>query len=110
MLGLRVQKAAFTPVILRTRLQVVLSLRSYGTPVRTPRSKVWASVDEAIKSVKSGDVLLCGGELPFCRATMVLVAEDLVDRVRACWCPRYGSSDAGCGMNSCSQIPCLRLW
>ncbi|KAG6379188.1 3-oxoacid CoA-transferase [Boletus reticuloceps] len=61
MLAMRVQKAAFTPVVLRTRL--VLSFRSYSTPVRTPRSKVWASADEAIKSVKSGDVLLCGDTL-----------------------------------------------
>ena len=60
MLGMRAQKAAFTPVVFRTRL--VLSFRYYSTPVRRPRSKVWASADEAVKSVKSGDVLLCGGE------------------------------------------------
>ncbi|KAI9569002.1 3-oxoacid CoA-transferase [Boletus coccyginus] len=59
MLGLRIQKAPFTPVVLRARF--VLSFRSYSTPVRTPRSKVWSSADEAVKSVKSGDVLLCGG-------------------------------------------------
>jgi len=57
--GMRVQRVAFTPVVLRARL--VLSLRSYSTPVRTPKSKVWASADEAVESVKSGDVLLCGG-------------------------------------------------
>ena len=58
--GMRVQRAAFTPVVLRARL--VLSLRCYSTRVRTPRSKIWASADEAVKTVKSGDVLLCGGE------------------------------------------------
>jgi len=65
MLGLRVQKASFTvtPVVLRARF--VLRFRSYSTPVRTPRSKVWSSADEAVKSVKSGDVLLCGGEPSF---------------------------------------------
>ncbi|KAG6898246.1 hypothetical protein C0992_002260 [Termitomyces sp. T32_za158] len=40
--------------------------RKYGTPTETaaPRkSKLWKSADEAIKDVKSGDVLLCGGVL-----------------------------------------------
>ena len=65
--GVRVQRAAFAPVVLRA----CLVLRSYSTPVRAPRSKVWASADEAVKSVKSGDVLLCGGERhQFCRVTM----------------------------------------
>lgn len=90
MLGVRVQKAAFTPVVLRTRL--VLSLRSYSTPVRTPRSKIWASADEAVKSVKSGDVLLCGGEPPIPVRHPALT---MVDRVRACRCPRCGSSYVG---------------
>ena len=61
MFSIRVQKAAFTPVALRAH--IILGYRSYSTPVRTPRSKVWASADEAVKSVKSGDVLLCGGKL-----------------------------------------------
>ncbi|KAH0830340.1 3-oxoacid CoA-transferase [Lanmaoa asiatica] len=87
MLGMRVQKAAFTPVVLKARLVFnVLSVRSYSTAVRTPRSKVWASADEAVKSVKSGDVLLCGGKPQFRHVIMILDIEN-VDRIRACWCP-----------------------
>lgn len=96
MLSTRVQRAAFTPVVLRARL--VLSFRSYSTPARTPRSKVWASADEAVKSVKSGDVLLCGGEVHFYgQVVMILLAitEPNVDRIRACRCPRCGPGDAG---------------
>ncbi|EIN07523.1 3-oxoacid CoA-transferase [Punctularia strigosozonata HHB-11173 SS5] len=38
------------------------SARTYSTPVNVPqRKKVWDSVDEAVKDVKSGDVLLSGG-------------------------------------------------
>jgi hypothetical protein len=90
--GMRVQRVAFTPVVRRARL--VLSLRSYSTPVRTPKSKVWASADEAVESVKSGDVLLCGGERHLCRRVTMVLAIDDVDRIRACRCPRCGSSDA----------------
>ncbi|KAG6865618.1 hypothetical protein C0991_000905 [Blastosporella zonata] len=38
--------------------------RKYSTPVDTPapkKSKVWDSIDDAVKDVKSGDTLLCGG-------------------------------------------------
>ena len=37
--------------------------RKYSTEP-PKKSKVWSSADEAVKDVKSGDVLLCGGELP----------------------------------------------
>lgn len=38
-------------------------LYSVVTDAPVPRkSKVWSSADEAVKGVKSGDVLLCGGE------------------------------------------------
>lgn len=39
-------------------------VRYYGTPVNLPvpnKKKVWDSADEAVKDVKSGDILLCGG-------------------------------------------------
>lgn len=39
-------------------------VRKYSVPVDIPvprKSKIWDSVDEAVKDVKSGDVLLCGG-------------------------------------------------
>lgn len=36
--------------------------RKYSLPAEPPKkSKVWDSVDEAVKDIKSGDVLLCGG-------------------------------------------------
>lgn len=44
---------------------VRLHVRQYSTPTDLPvpnKTKVWDSVDEAVKDVKSGDVLLSGGE------------------------------------------------
>jgi len=44
----------------------VVQLRGFATPADaspTKTSKVWDSIDEAVKDVKSGDVLLCGGVL-----------------------------------------------
>ncbi|PCH38157.1 3-oxoacid CoA-transferase [Wolfiporia cocos MD-104 SS10] len=46
------------------RLVVRLQLRQFSTPVDLPvpnKTKVWGSADEAVKDVKSGDVLLSGG-------------------------------------------------
>ncbi|KAJ7739680.1 hypothetical protein DFH07DRAFT_965663 [Mycena maculata] len=44
------------------RLAFIPSVRKYSMPAEPPKkSKVWESVDEAVKDVKSGDVLLCGG-------------------------------------------------
>ena len=39
--------------------------RGLSTPADLPipnKSKVWDSADEAVKDIKSGSVLLCGGE------------------------------------------------
>ncbi|KAJ7702276.1 3-oxoacid CoA-transferase [Mycena rosella] len=44
------------------RLAVFASVRKYSLPAEPPKkSKVWASVDEAVGDIKSGDVLLCAG-------------------------------------------------
>ncbi|KIY64522.1 succinyl-CoA:3-ketoacid-coenzyme A transferase [Cylindrobasidium torrendii FP15055 ss-10] len=44
----------------RISLGVVIGRRRwYSTPV--PKGKVWSSADEAVKDIKSGDTLLCGG-------------------------------------------------
>ena len=46
-------------------IRVVLSTklgRFYSVQTRAPKSKVWSSADEAVRDVKSGDTLLCGGE------------------------------------------------
>ena len=49
---------------LRPRLHG-LRARSYSVVVSSSRrQKVWDSVDEAVKDVKSGDVLLTGGRSP----------------------------------------------
>ena len=39
--------------------------RGAATASTTPTSKVWASADEAVKDVKSGSTILCGGTLSF---------------------------------------------
>jgi hypothetical protein len=57
--------------VFKPRATIFLRARWYSTPTELPlpnKSKVWKSVDEAVKDVKSGDVLLCGGEyrrIPF---------------------------------------------
>ncbi|KAF9466260.1 3-oxoacid CoA-transferase [Collybia nuda] len=43
---------------------VVPASRKYSTPTDIPipnKSKVWNSAEEAVKDIKSGDVLMCGG-------------------------------------------------
>ena len=47
----------------RSALPVALIVRciSHGAPQKR-KSKVYESVDEAVKDVKSGDTILCGGE------------------------------------------------
>lgn len=46
------------------RISAFATSRKYNTPTDIAKSKVWASVDEAVKDVKSGDILLCGGQHP----------------------------------------------
>ncbi|KAG1774773.1 3-oxoacid CoA-transferase [Suillus placidus] len=63
MLATCVSRATLVPVF-KPRATVFLRARWYSTPTELPlpnKSKVWKSVDEAVKDVKSGDVLLCGG-------------------------------------------------
>lgn len=55
-----VSRATFVPVLSKPRATVFLRARWYSTPLPN-KSKVWESVDEAVKDVKSGDTLLCGG-------------------------------------------------
>lgn len=65
MLAACVSRATFVPILSKPRATVFLRARWYSTPTETPlpnKSKVWESVDEAVKDVKSGDILLCGGE------------------------------------------------
>ncbi|EGN96205.1 hypothetical protein SERLA73DRAFT_185833 [Serpula lacrymans var. lacrymans S7.3] len=57
---------AASPTIVLGNYSRLLSpgIRWYSTPVDLPvpkKRKVWDSVDEVVKDVKSGDVLLCGG-------------------------------------------------
>jgi 3-oxoacid CoA-transferase len=49
-----------------TRSALAGTLRLYSTPTELPvpnKKKVWDSVDDAVKDVKTGDTLLVGGEL-----------------------------------------------
>jgi 3-oxoacid CoA-transferase len=62
-------KALYRANLTSLRLAVLVStpgkVRTYGTPSNTsPRnkSKVWSSADHAVQDIKSGSVLLCGGE------------------------------------------------
>ena len=53
---------------LRCALAFAPRVRHYGTPVDLPipkKSKVWDSVDEAVKDVKTGDMILSGGTSRF---------------------------------------------
>ena len=46
------------------RTSVFATSRKYSIPTDAPirdKSKLWRSADEAVKDVKSRDVLLCGG-------------------------------------------------
>ncbi|OSX65123.1 hypothetical protein POSPLADRAFT_1178767 [Postia placenta MAD-698-R-SB12] len=69
MLAARTSCSSRLTAPLRTRLApyavvVRLHVRQYSTPTDLPvpnKTKVWDSVDEAVKDVKSGDVLLSGG-------------------------------------------------
>lgn len=55
-----------TTACLRVTAYAPAAFRKYSTPVDIPvpnKSKVWDSVDEAVKDVKAGDTLLVGGTL-----------------------------------------------
>ncbi len=43
------------------RAAFICSVRKYNTPTGPTEGKIWDSVDDAVKDIKSGDVLLCGG-------------------------------------------------
>lgn len=78
--GVTLRVSAFTPVV-----------RKYSTPTDLPvpkKTKVWESVDEAVKDVKSGDVLLCGGKFQVSRL-LPCIESCIPCRVRACWYPRF---------------------
>ncbi|KAG1794218.1 uncharacterized protein HD556DRAFT_1443166 [Suillus plorans] len=63
MLATYISRATLVPVF-KPHATIFLRARWYSTPSELPlpnKSKVWESVDEAVKDVKSGDVVLCGG-------------------------------------------------
>jgi len=65
MLAACISRATVVPIFSKPHATTFLRARWYSTPTEAPlpnKSKVWASVDEAVKDVKSGDILLCGGE------------------------------------------------
>ncbi|PFH52470.1 hypothetical protein AMATHDRAFT_173559 [Amanita thiersii Skay4041] len=64
MLVTRLSRARLPQPSLRISLYTY-TLRKYGTPADSPaapsKSKVWKSAEDAVKDIKSGDVILCGG-------------------------------------------------
>ncbi|KAK7693693.1 hypothetical protein QCA50_003264 [Cerrena zonata] len=62
--GFRKVSVASPTIALGTSTALRLKVRCYSTPTDIPvpnKSKVWASAEEAVKDVKSGDTLLSGG-------------------------------------------------
>ena len=47
-----------------TRISLFIRVRYLQTATPARNKKLWDSVDDAVKDVKSGDVLLCGGQYP----------------------------------------------
>ena len=45
-----------------TRISLFVRVRYLQTATPVRNKKLWDSVDDAVKDVKSGDVLLCGGQ------------------------------------------------
>ncbi|KAK7449660.1 hypothetical protein VKT23_013134 [Stygiomarasmius scandens] len=43
------------------RVHAAARFRTFATAAAPQKTKVWASADEAIQDIKSGDILLCGG-------------------------------------------------
>ncbi|KAG1748946.1 3-oxoacid CoA-transferase [Suillus paluster] len=59
-----VSRATLVPLPFKSRSTIFLRPRWSSTHAQVPlnnKSKVWESPEEAVKDVKSGDVLLCGG-------------------------------------------------
>lgn len=67
-----------TPVFLR-------GISNIPTP---KKSKVWDSVDDAVKDVKSGDIVLCGGAHIILFYLLMLIASShaVILRLRTLWC------------------------
>ena len=62
MLALRSRAISIPRAHTSNRLAVAARMRFYSVVVDAPRkTKVWDSVDEAVKDVKSGDIILSGG-------------------------------------------------
>lgn len=56
---------ALRTTLRRPALLISARVRYYSVVTDAPipkKSKVWDSIEEAVKVVKSGDILLCGGE------------------------------------------------
>lgn len=78
------------------------------TDVPIPKkSKVWDNVQEAIKDVKSGDVILSGGTHIPSRVWWIRMLSSLECRLRIVWYPR--DVDQGVGEEARGQEPDRRL-
>lgn len=63
MLAAGVPRIAFASIVFRAKVVSVSTKlgKFYSAQAQTAKSKVWSSADEAVRDVKSGDTLLCGG-------------------------------------------------
>ena len=62
MLALRARAIAIPRAHSSSRIAIATRLRYYSVARDAPRkTKVWDSVDEAVKDVKTGDIILSGG-------------------------------------------------
>ena len=64
MLAAGVPRIALASIVFRAKVVSVSTKLGifYSAQAQTAKSKVWSSADEAVRDVKSGDTLLCGGE------------------------------------------------
>ena len=76
MLALRARAVAIPRAHSSSRIVLAARIRYYSIVANAPRprkTKVWDSVDEAIKDVKTGDIILSGGtSIHFCCGTLAL--------------------------------------
>lgn len=76
MLALRPRAVAISRARTSSRIAIAARIRYYSVVVNAPipkKTKVWDSADEAVKDVKSGDIILSGGTLTYTHPAMLML-------------------------------------
>lgn len=76
MLALRPRAVAIPRARTSSRISIAARIRYYSVVVNAPipkKTKVWDSADEAVKDVKSGDIILSGGTLTYTHPAMPML-------------------------------------